>query len=65
MNNVLFQSAIFAFIGFSFLLIIVIPVIFSSPEVWKKSKTKITLFSGIGVWFLLIFFIGIFNSFVV
>nr|YP_010502295.1 photosystem II reaction center protein Z [Caulerpa taxifolia]UXC96708.1 photosystem II reaction center protein Z [Caulerpa taxifolia] len=63
--NLLFQFAIFAFIGFSFLLLIGVPVVFASPGGWTEAKLKTPLFSGLGVWFLLVFIIGIFNSFVV
>ena len=65
----LFQFAVFAFIVFSLLLMVGVPVVFASSypegEGWNESKNKTTLFSGIGVWFFLVFLIGILNSFVV
>ena len=65
--NLLFQLAVFSFIIFSFLLVIGVPVVFaygdSSALSWTKNKT--TLFTGIGLWFLLVFVVGILNSFVV
>nr|AYC64507.1 photosystem II protein Z [Pseudochlorodesmis sp. HV01306c] len=65
--NLLFQLAVFSFILFSFLLVIGVPVVFaygdSSTLGWTKNKT--TLFTGVGVWFLLVFAVGILNSFVV
>nr|YP_009306329.1 photosystem II protein [Caulerpa cliftonii]AOP19233.1 photosystem II protein [Caulerpa cliftonii] len=67
MNNFIFQLAVFAFIAFSFLLLISVPVVFAYPGASAASftKTKTTLFSGIGLWFFLVFLIGILNSFVV
>lgn len=67
----LFQLAVFALIAFSFLLVIGVPVAFTYPFVNAKgngvnlTQNKTFLFSGLGVWFILIFFVGILNSFVV
>lgn len=63
--NLFFQLAVFSFIAFSFLLLIGVPVVFadSSSLGWNENKT--TLFTGIGLWFLLVFAVGILNSFVV
>ena len=65
----LFQLAVFALIAFSFLLIIGVPVVFTYPYAkgngWNITQNKTILFSGLGVWFILIFFVGILNSFVV
>nr|YP_009514411.1 photosystem II reaction center protein Z [Caulerpa lentillifera]AXG75817.1 photosystem II reaction center protein Z [Caulerpa lentillifera]QKS32323.1 photosystem II reaction center protein Z [Caulerpa lentillifera]QUV75650.1 photosystem II subunit Z [Caulerpa lentillifera] len=63
--NLLFQLAVFAFIGFSFLLLISVPVVFAYPGGWTETKLKTPLFSGLGLWFLLVLIIGILNSFVV
>jgi photosystem II PsbZ protein len=59
----IFQLALFALIAVSFLLIIGVPVVFATPEGWVENKG--TVFSGVGLWFLLVFAVGILNSFVV
>lgn len=59
----IFQLALFALIAVSFLLVIGVPVVFATPDGWSENKG--TLFSGIGIWFLLVFAVGILNSFVV
>lgn len=59
----IFQLALFAFIVVSFLLVIGVPVVFATPDGWSENKG--TVFSGIGLWFLLVFLVGILNSFVV
>lgn len=65
--NLLFQLAVFSFIIFSFLLVIGVPVVFadSSTLSWNDSQNKTTLFTAIAIWFLLVFAVGILNSFVV
>lgn len=67
--NLLFQFAVFAFVAFSFLLVIGVPVVFadSSTLGWNGSETpnKTTLLTALGLWFLLVFLVGILNSFVV
>ena len=62
--NLLFQLAVFSFIAFSFLLVISVPVVSSSVG-WTSTQNKTTLYTGIGLWFLLVFAVGILNSFVV
>lgn len=59
----LFQLTLFAFIGLSFLLVVGVPVVFASPEGWTENKNVV--FSGLGLWVLLVFAVGILNSFVV
>ena len=59
----LFQLAVLALIAVSFLLVIGVPVVFATPEGWVENKG--TVFSAIGFWFLLVFAVGILNSFVV
>lgn len=59
----IFQITLFAFIALSFLLVVSVPVAFASPEGWTENKR--TVFSGLGLWVLLVFLVGIFNSFVV
>lgn len=61
--TLIFQLTLFAFIILSFLLVIGVPVSFSSPEGWVGNKGIV--FSGLGLWFFLIFAVGILNSFVV
>jgi photosystem II PsbZ protein len=61
--TVLFQLTVFAFIAMSFLLVIAVPVIFASPNGWTENKRVV--FSGLGVWILLVFAVGILNSFVI
>jgi photosystem II PsbZ protein len=59
----IFQLILFSFVILSFLLVVSVPVVFASPEGWTEYKG--TLFSGLGLWVLLIFAVGILNSFVV
>jgi len=60
---VFFQLALFALIALSFLLIVGVPVTFASPDGWSNSKG--TIFSGLALWILLVFVVGVLNSFVV
>ena len=57
------QLAVFALILISFALVVGVPVVFASPNGWTENKSVV--FSGLSVWFLLVFTVGIFNSFVV
>ena len=59
----IFLLALFALIAVSFLLVIGLPVVFATPEGWSDNKGVV--FSGVGIWFLLVFAVGILNSFVV
>ena len=59
----IFQLALFALIIVSFLLVVGVPVVLATPEGWGEKKGVV--FSGIGIWFLLVFAVGILNSFVV
>jgi photosystem II PsbZ protein len=59
----IFQLSLFAFVATSFLLVIAVPVTFASPNGWVENKG--TIFSGVGLWFFLVFAVGILNSFVV
>lgn len=61
--TLLFQLALFAFVALSFLLVVGVPVVFASPDGWTENKR--TVFSGLGLWVLLVFAVGILNSFVV
>jgi len=59
----LFQVSVFALISLSFLLVVGVPVAFAYPNGWSENKG--TIFSGVGLWFILVFVVGILNSFVV
>ena len=61
--TLIFQLTLFAFIAVSFGLVVGVPVIFASPNGWTENKGIV--FSGVGIWFLLIFAVGILNSFVI
>jgi photosystem II PsbZ protein len=59
----IFQFSLFALVATSFLLVVGVPVTFASPDGWTENKG--TIFSGVGLWFLLLFTVGILNSFVI
>nr|ALO21143.1 Z protein of photosystem II [Carteria crucifera] len=57
------QLAVLALIVLSFALVVGVPVIFATPNGWTSNKGLV--FSGLSFWLLLVFAVGIFNSFVV
>lgn len=57
------QIALFALIAVSFALVVGVPVVFASPNGWSENKGIV--FSGLSLWMLLVFAVGICNSFVV
>ena len=59
----IFQLTLFALIALSFLLVVGVPVAFASPDGWSQNKGLVL--SGTGLWFLLVFAVGVLNSFVV
>jgi len=59
----IFQLTLFALVAFSFVLVVGVPVVFALPNGWTENK-RIVL-SGLGLWILLVFVVGILNSFVV
>lgn len=59
----IFQLTVFALIVLSFLLVIGVPVAFASPTGWSENKGLVL--SGAGLWFILVFLVGVLNSFVV
>nr|YP_009367483.1 Z protein of photosystem II [Pseudoneochloris marina]ARK14502.1 Z protein of photosystem II [Pseudoneochloris marina] len=61
--TLVFQLTLFALIALSFLLVIGVPVVFASPNGWTDNKRVV--FSGVGLWILLVFAVGILNSFVI
>jgi photosystem II PsbZ protein len=58
-----FQLAVFSLVALSFVLVVGVPVVFASPDDWSQNKGLVL--SGTGLWFLLVFSVGILNSFVV
>jgi photosystem II PsbZ protein len=40
-----------------------VPVVFATPNGWSENKGIV--FSGLSLWLLLVFAVGIFNSFVI
>lgn len=59
----IFQLTLFALVAFSFVLVVGVPVVFASPNGWTENKGIVL--SGLGLWMLLVFVVGILNSFVV
>ena len=57
------QLALFDLIVVSFALVVGVPVVFASPNGWTENKGFV--FSGLSLWLLLVFTVGVFNSFVV
>ena len=57
------QLALFALIVVSFALVVGVRVVFASPNGWSENKGIV--FSGLSLWLLLVFTVGVFNSFVV
>lgn len=57
-----FQIALFCLIALSFIMVVGVPVIFASPEGWTTSKGYV--FTGVSAWILLVFLVGLLNSFV-
>lgn len=58
----LFQLSVFALIAVSFLVVVGVPVVLASPDGWTSSKN--TIFTGLTLWIVLVFVVGILNSFV-
>jgi photosystem II PsbZ protein len=61
--TLIFQLTLFAFVAVSFLLVVSVPVVFASPNGWTENKRVV--FSGVGIWILLVFAVGVLNSFVI
>ena len=59
----IFQLTLFAFVALSFVLVVGVPVIFALPNGWTENKRIV--FSGVGIWVLLVFALGVLNSFVI
>ena len=61
--TLVFQLTLFGLIALSFLLVVGVPVVFASPNGWTENKSVV--FSGVGLWVILVFAVGILNSFVI
>ena len=59
----LFQLTVFALIALSFALLIGVPFTFALPEGWTTNRNFIL--TGAGLWLLLVFAVGLLNSFVI
>lgn len=59
----LFQLALAALVGLSFVMVIGVPVAYASPQNWQQAKTLIYL--GSGVWTVLVILVGVLNFFVI
>lgn len=57
------QITLLALVLVSFALVVGVPVAFASPNGWTENKGAV--FSGLSLWFFLVFAVGIINSFVV
>ena len=57
------QVALLGLIFISFALVVGVPVVFATPNGWTENKGVV--FSGLSLWLLLVFVVGILNSFVV
>jgi len=57
------QIALLGLVLVSFALVVGVPVVFASPNGWTENKGVV--FSGLSLWFLLVFAVGVFNSFAV
>lgn len=60
---IVFDVALAALVIFSFVMVIVVPVAYASPQNWEQSK-QLLLFGAI-VWSVLVLVVGALNTFVV
>ena len=61
--TIIFQAALVALVGLSFVMVVGVPVAYATPQNWNESKKL--LWIGSGVWFALVFLVGVLNFFVV
>lgn len=61
--TLIFQFSLLALIFLSFLLVIAVPVVFASPNVWNENKNYLVLTTVI--WVALVLAVGALNSFVI
>jgi photosystem II PsbZ protein len=59
----IFQFALLALVVVSFAMVVGVPVAYATPQNWGQSKRL--LWIGSGVWFALVFAVGILNFLVV
>jgi photosystem II PsbZ protein len=59
----IFQLALFSLVALSFILVIGVPVAFASPNGW--TSTKGFIFPSLSLWVILVFAVGLLNSFVI
>ena len=55
----IFQFALLALVVVSFAMVVGVPVAYATPQNWGQSKRL--LWIGSGVWFALVFAVGILN----
>lgn len=63
MFNILFQIALVALVGLSFIMVVGVPVAYATPQNWNESKRF--LWIGSIAWFGLVILVGILNFLVV
>lgn len=61
--SILFQLALVALVGLSFLMVIGVPVAYASPQNWDQSKSLI--YVGSFAWIALVAVVGVLNFFVI
>ena len=61
--TLIFQFSLLALIFLSFLLVIAVPVVFASHNVWNENKNYLVLTTVI--WVALVLAVGALNSFVI
>jgi photosystem II PsbZ protein len=61
--TIIFQAALVALVALSFVMVVGVPVAYATPQNWNESKKL--LWIGSGVWFALVFLVGLLNFFVV
>lgn len=61
--SILFQLALAALVGLSFLMVIGVPVAYASPQNWDQSKSLI--YVGSFAWIALVVAVGVLNFFVI
>lgn len=61
--SILFQLALAALVGLSFLMVIGVPVAYASPQNWDQSKSLI--YVGSFAWIALVIVVGVLNFFVI
>ncbi len=59
----IFQFALLALVVVSFAMVVGVPVAYATPQNWGQSKRL--LWIGSGIWFALVFAVGILNFLVV